>query len=108
MPVRIKEFDEQQGYGDQNQNENFGGGGISGGGDEFIDAGGSGGGSGSSSGGSSTVSVNTTPNLFIFNIKCISFRISAMYWLLCYIHILYSFGKYVRNSFYNSVICYIF
>ena len=70
MPVRIKEFDEQQGYGDQNQNENFGGGGISGGGDEFIDAGGSGGGSGSSSGGSSTVSVNTTPNLFIFNIKC--------------------------------------
>lgn len=69
MPVNIKQFDEQEGYGNQNQNENFGGG-SNNTEDVFIDAGGGGGGGGSSSGGSSTVSVKTTPNLFIFNIKC--------------------------------------
>ena len=45
MPVKVKGFDEQEGYDNQNQNENFGGGGgIPGGEDVFIDAGGGGGG----------------------------------------------------------------
>lgn len=70
MPVRIKEFDEQQGYGDQNQNENFGGGG---GGASLTTIGDSIDETGqveNNGGGSGTVSVKTTPNLFIFNIKC--------------------------------------
>ena len=65
MPVKVKGFDEQEGYDNQNQNENFGGGGIPGGEDVFIDAGGGGGG-GSSSGGS--VATPTTTNTFVFTI----------------------------------------
>ena len=66
MPVKVKGFDEQEGYDNQNQNENFGGGGIPGGEDVFIDAGGGGGGGGSSSGGS--VATPTTTNTFVFTI----------------------------------------
>lgn len=66
MPVKVKGFDEQEGYDNQNQNENFGGGGIPGGEDVFIDAGGGGGGGGSSSGGS--VVTPTTTNTFVFTI----------------------------------------
>ena len=66
MPVKVKGFDEQEGYDNQNQNENFGGGGIPGGEDVFIDAGGGGGGGGSSSGGS--VTTPTTTNTFVFTI----------------------------------------
>jgi|TARA_B100001094_G_scaffold49603_1_gene45104 hypothetical protein len=65
MPVKIKGFDEQGGYNNQNQNENLGGGpGGPESGDVFIDAGGTGG--GSSSGGS--VVTPTTTNTFVFTI----------------------------------------
>ena len=60
MPVKIKGFDEQGGYNNQNQNENLGGGpGGPESGDVFIDAGGTGG--GSSSGGSVVTPTTTNP-----------------------------------------------
>lgn len=64
MPVNVKQFDEQEGY--NNQDEVLGGGGSNNIDDVFIDAGGGGGG-GSSSGGS--VSTPTVANTFVFTIK---------------------------------------
>jgi len=65
MPVNVKQFDEQDGY--NNQDEVLGGGGSNNTEDVFIDAGGGGGGGGSSSGGS--VSTPTVANTFVFTIK---------------------------------------
>lgn len=65
MPVNVKQFDEQEGY--NNQDEVLGGGGSNNTEDVFIDAGGGGGGGGSSSGGS--VSTPTVANTFVFTIK---------------------------------------
>jgi len=65
MPVNVKQFDEQDGY--KNQDEVLGGGGPNNTEDVFIDAGGGGGGGGSSSGGS--VSTPTVANTFVFTIK---------------------------------------
>lgn len=64
MPVNLKQFDEQEGY--NNQDEVLGGGGSNNIDDVFIDAGGGGGG-GSSSGG--RVSTPTVADTFVFTIK---------------------------------------
>jgi hypothetical protein len=64
MPVNVKQFDEQEGY--NNQDEVLGGGGSNNIDDVFIDAGGGGGG-GSSSGVS--VSTPTVADTFVFTIK---------------------------------------